>query len=62
MQLNCQTNTIDMLLPYTDDMSDFTYTLIYMEKDFAGKEEGSILRQFTPQHFLGMLFDFFIGR
>ncbi len=50
-----------MLLPYTDDLSDFTYTLIYIEQDFARKEEGGILRQFTPQHYLQMLSDFFIG-
>ena len=52
---------LDILLPSTDDLSDFTYTLIHMEKEFDRKEEGSILKQFTPEHFYQMLVDFFIG-
>ncbi len=45
----------------TDDVSDFTYTLIEIEKEFEQEEEGCILRQFTPEHFLQMLLDFFSG-
>ncbi len=49
-------------LSSTDHLTDFTYTLIHMEKEFAREEEGSILNQFTPEHFLHMLSDFYEGR
>ena len=46
---------------FSDSLTDITYNIIHTEKEFS-KDKGSVLQQFTPQHYSQMLSDMFSGK